>query len=144
MFSFTSNETLHQCLGPLWIELYQFHWYSGIGVVWRNQAQMPQISCRDTSKVIQSLQIIISHQMRPYSSFKALCGLSCACFTGTCVLGQIGEAGLQHPKSCTGTHEEWSKVFISSSFNMRWGLPLCKGDLGILLYLPYGRGLFKH
>ena len=103
---FTSSETLYQCLGPLWIELYLFHWYLGIGVVWGNQAQMPQISCRNTSKVIQSLQIIISHQMRPYSSVKALCGLSCTCFTGTWILGKFGEAGLQHPKSCTGTHEE--------------------------------------
>ena len=32
-------------------------------------------SCVGILKVIQSLQILISHQMRPYSGVKALCGL---------------------------------------------------------------------
>ena len=37
-----------------------------------NWAWIPQITFRETWKVIQSLQILILHQMRPYSSAKAL------------------------------------------------------------------------
>ena len=46
--------------------------------------QIPQIFCRDTWKLIQSPQILISHQLRPYSSVKALCGVS---YTVSQVLG---------------------------------------------------------
>ena len=45
--------------------------FTGIGIIWGNWARIPQITCRDTWKVIQSLQILILHQMRPYSSVKA-------------------------------------------------------------------------
>ena len=45
---------------------------TGIGTIWENWARIPQITCRDTWKVIQSLQILILHQMRPYSSVKGL------------------------------------------------------------------------
>ena len=45
---FTSNETLLQCQGPLWVELYLFHRYSGIGAIWGNLARIPQIMHRDT------------------------------------------------------------------------------------------------
>ena len=55
---FEPNETLLQCQGPVWVELYLFYRYSGIG-------------------------LHISHQIRPFSSVKALCGLSYTCFTGT-------------------------------------------------------------
>ena len=58
-------------------------------------------------KVIQSLQLLVSHQMRPHSSVRALCGLSYTCFTGTRVLGQFGETGPKHPKSCAGTNESF-------------------------------------
>ena len=33
-----------------------------------NRAQLPEIMVRETQKVIQSLQVIISHQVRPYLS----------------------------------------------------------------------------
>ena len=46
----------------------------------------------------KSSHILISHQMRPYSSFKALFGVSYTCFTGTQVLGQFGETGSEYPK----------------------------------------------
>ena len=108
---FTSSETLLQWQDPLWVKLYLFQRYSSIGAIWGNWAQIPQITCRDTRKVIQSLQILILHQMRPYSSVKALCGSSYTCFTGTQVLGQFGETWPEYPKSCTGTHEKQSKVF---------------------------------
>ena len=75
-----------------------------LGKFWGNWAQIPQIMCRDTWKVIQSLQLLVSHQMRPYSSVRALCGSSYTCFTGTWILGQFGETRPECPKSCAGTH----------------------------------------
>ena len=54
---FTSNETLCQCLSPLWGELYLFHRYSGIGAIWGNLRRIPK-SCTEThekqSKVFSS------------------------------------------------------------------------------------------
>ena len=61
---------------------------------------------RVTQKVIQSLQFLISHQMRAYFSVKGLYGLSYDGFTDTRVLGRIGETGPEYPKSCTETHEK--------------------------------------
>ena len=58
--------------------------------------------CRDTWKVIRSLQLLIPHRMRPYSSAKGLCGLSYTFFTGTQLLGQFGETGPPQWPSCTG------------------------------------------
>ena len=101
---FTSNDTLLQCQGPLWPKLYLCHRYSNIGAIQGNWVRIPQIMCRDTRKVIQSLQLLVSHQMRPYSSVRALCGSSYTCFTGTWILGQFGETRPECPKSCAGTH----------------------------------------
>ena len=44
--------------------------------------------------------------MRLYSSVKVLCGLNYTYFSGTRVLGQIGETGPEYPKSRAGTHEK--------------------------------------
>ena len=123
---FTSNETLLQCQDSLWVELYLFHRQSGVEAIWGNWARLPQITCRDTWKVTQSLQILILHQMGPYSSVQALCWSSCTCFTGTQVLGQFGEPWPEYPKSCTGTHEKQSKVF-SSTFHFNQLLLQCLG-----------------
>ena len=101
----TSNETLLKCQGPLWVELYLFLRYSDIEAFLRKWAQILQITCRNTWKGIQNLQILMLHQMRPYTIVKALCGVSYTCFTGTRVLGQFGEGGPKYPKSCTDTHE---------------------------------------
>ena len=103
---FDSNETLLQCQGPVRAELYLFYRYSGIGAISGNWSWIPQIMSRVTWKVMQRLQIRISHQMKPYSSVKALCGLSYTCFTDTRVLGQFGETGPKYPKSCVETHKK--------------------------------------
>ena len=94
--------------------------------IWRNWARIPQIMCRDTWNLIRSLQLLVSHQMRPYSSVRALCGSSYTGFTGTWVLGQFGEIRPEYPKSCAGTHEKNSKVF-SSLFHIKWDLTLVSG-----------------
>ena len=95
----------------------------GFWAIWGNWAPIPKIMCRDTWKVIQSLQLLVSHQIRPYSSIRALCGSSYTCFTGTRVLGQFGENGPKYPKSCTGTHEKSFKVF-RLLFYIKWDLTL--------------------
>ena len=120
---FTSNENLLYCQGCLWIELNLFHRYSGIGAIWENWSRIPQITCRDRWKIIQSLQLLVSHQMRLYSSVRVLCGLSYTCFTDTRVLGQFGETGPEYPKLQAGTHEKSSKVF-RSLFHIKWDLTL--------------------
>ena len=66
--------------------------------------------------VIQSLKFLVSHQMRHYSTVRALCGLSYTCFTVTWVLGEFGETGPKYPISCAGTHEKLSKVFSSTFY----------------------------
>ena len=103
---YTSNGTLLLHHYPLWVELYLFHWESGIGSIWGNWVRIPQIMCTEKWKVIQSLQLLVSYQMRPYSSVIALCGLSFTCFIGTRVLGQFGETRTKYPKSHAGTHEK--------------------------------------
>ena len=69
---FTSNETLCQWLRSLWVELYLFHRYSGIGAIWGNLAQIHQIMPRDTGKVNQGLPLHIPHQISFYSSIQDL------------------------------------------------------------------------
>ena len=58
----------------LWVKSYLFCKYLNFGAIWGKRAQIPKITCRDTWKIIQSLQLLISHQMRSYSRVKALCG----------------------------------------------------------------------
>ena len=94
---FTSNETLLQCQGPLWVDLYLFNSYSGIRAIWENWVQIPQIMCRDTIKVMQSFLHHILHWMRSYTSAEAIWGLSFTCFGVLWVLGQFGKTGPQCP-----------------------------------------------
>ena len=68
--------------------------------------------------------------MRPYSSVKGFCGLSYTYFPGTWVLGQFGETGPEHPKTCTKT----SAPHLTSNDV----LLLCQGHLRVQLYLSYG------
>ena len=67
-------------------------------------------------KVIQSLQLFVSHQIRPNSSVRALCGLSYTCFTGSQVLGQFGEIGPEYPKLCAGGHMKSNPKFSAPCF----------------------------
>ena len=83
-----------------------FHRYLGIGAISENWNRIPQIMCKDTWKIIQSLQLLVWHQMGPCCSFRAICGLSYTCFTGIWVLGQFGETGLKYPKSHAEAHEK--------------------------------------
>ena len=73
---------------------------------------------RVAGKVIQSLYLLISHQMRPYYSFKAFCRPSYIYFAGTWELGQYGKTGTEYSKSYAGAHKNEFKVF-SPSFNVK-------------------------
>ena len=59
-----------------------------------NRAQMPQMMVRETWKVIQSFQLIISHQLMPYSNPKAIWRSSFICFR---VFGALVSFGAQSP-----------------------------------------------
>ena len=107
----------------MWVQLYLFLRYSGIGAIWRNWVWIPQIMCRNTWKVIQSLHPLVSHQMRLYSRIRTFCGLSYTSFTCIGVFLQFWETAPKYPKRCTGTHEKLLKVF-SSLFQIKWDFNL--------------------
>ena len=112
---FTSNETFLKCESSLWVELYLFHRYSGIGGILGNWAQILQMMHRDARKVIQSFQLLFSNQMRLYSSVRVLFKLSYTCFSGTEVLGPFQEAGPEYSKSCAG-HMKSNPKFSARCF----------------------------
>ena len=85
----------------------------------------------------QSLQVLISHQMRLYSSDKGFCGLSYTCFSGIQVLGQFGYTGPKHPKSCTRNTKRNPKT-SAPHLTSNEVLLLCQSHLRVQLYLSYG------
>ena len=50
-------------------------------------------------RVIQSVKLHVSHQMKPYSTVKVICGSSYTCFSIVLQLGQVGEIRLKFPLS---------------------------------------------
>ena len=64
------------------------------GALASSMAQIPQMMVKGTQKVIQTLQLIISHQMIPYSNPKAIWKSSLACFR---VFGALALFGEQYP-----------------------------------------------
>ena len=78
---------------------------------------------RNMPKVIHSLQLHISHQMRSYSSAKIIWQLSYTCFLGTWALGKFWGKGQNTPKSTTESHKKKFKVF-NSLFHIKWDLAL--------------------
>ena len=54
--------------------------------------------CKDTQKVTQNPLLHILHHVRLYSSIKAICGLSYACFIANWILRQLRETVLEYPK----------------------------------------------
>ena len=79
---------------------------------------------RNMPKVIHSLQLHISHQMRSYFSAKIIWPLSYTCFLGTWALGQFwGRKDPNTPKSSTESHKKKFKVF-NFLFHIKWDLML--------------------
>ena len=78
------------------IELYLFYKYLALRQ-FREAGPKYPISC--AGKVIQSLQLQISHQMRPYSNVKAIRGSSSyTCLRVFGSLGQFWQTGPKYPK----------------------------------------------
>ena len=63
---------------------------------------LPQIMGMDTQKVVQSVKLHISHQMKPYSSVKAIWRLSYTCAS---VFGHSGKSGKLGPNTPNYEHQ---------------------------------------
>ena len=83
----------------IWGSIYAcFRLVAGIGASQRNLAPMHQIFGRDTQKIIQSMKLQISHQIKPCSSVKVISGFRSTCLVYFGALGQVGEIEVKHPK----------------------------------------------
>ena len=89
---------------------------------------------KDIPKVIQSTKLQISHQMKPYSSVKAIWESRYTCFSVFGELGQVGEIGSNYPKSLSEMQRTLSKV-LNSTFDISEALLSGKGHLRVELYL---------
>ena len=74
--------------------------------------------------------------MRPYSSLKGPCGLSCTCFPVTRVWGSLGKLGLNIPNHAQG-HSKSNPKTSSPHLTSDDVLLLCQGHLRVQLYLSY-------
>ena len=68
------------CEGPVLPVLGYFGHKCNLEKLGSKRAQILQIMVRETQKVIQSVQLITSHEMIPYSNPKAVGRSSFACF----------------------------------------------------------------
>ena len=105
---------------PIW--LYLLYCICGIAASWEIWAQTPQITGTDTQKVIHNVKLLISYQMKPYSSLKAIWGSIYTC--SSCVfakLGQVGEIWCKYLKSWAEIHRKSSKV-LNSILHIKWSL----------------------
>ena len=91
---FMSNQALLKCKDHLRVQLYQLQHIWGIVRSQGNWDQISQIMDMDKQKVIPSVQLHISHQMKSCFSVNAIQGLSCKCFR---VFGEFMETRLQCP-----------------------------------------------
>ena len=124
----------YSCQDHLTIELYLFFGQLGITAIWEERAQIPLIKYRVTQKEIQSLQVHISHQMRPYASVRALRELSYTCFTDTRVLGNLGKLGPNTQNHVQG-HLKSNPKSSAPGFTSNQTLPQYQGTLWVKLYL---------
>ena len=90
-------------VGPI-IPVSQVLWHWG-NLAGETRPEYPK-SCAGRPEKKSSLQLFVSHQMRPYFSAIVLRGLSYTCFIGTWVLGQFGKTGAKYPTTFTGTPQK--------------------------------------
>ena len=79
---------------------------------------------KDTWKVIWTVQLHISHQMRPYSSRKTVWGSGCRVFWA---LGQFGETGLKYLKSWAESHPKCLTPHFSSNETLIMNVKAIRG-----------------
>ena len=84
---------------------------------------MSHIINTDIQKVIKSVKLHISHQVKPYASVKAICRFSYTCFNIFGELGQTEKIGPKCPTSSAQIHRKSLKV-LNSTFHINEALPL--------------------
>ena len=102
---------------------FKVSWALGhLGKLSPNRAQIPQIMTREAQQIINSLQLIISHQVSPYLSLMTIRVLSLTCSRAFGPLVQFVENGPQralntgnHWKRDTGSHWKSSTHHFRSS-----------------------------
>ena len=109
-----------------------------LGQFWEKGPEYPQIIMEQHMKKIQSLQLHISHQIKLYSSVKALSVLSYPCFTVIWALGQFGETGPKYSKSSARTQTQSNPDFSASYVTLNEVLHKCQSYLRVELYLFQG------
>ena len=93
-----------------------------LGKLTPNQAKIPQIMFREAQEIINSLQLIISHQVRPYLRLMTIRGSSLTCSSAFGSLARFVENELQRVsnttnywKTDTGNHSKSSTHHLLSS-----------------------------
>ena len=106
----------------------------GIMPIWGNWTQTSQILGRETRKVNQSLQLHISHQMRPYARAKSFRGrLSYICMR---VLGALWAISINKAKNeaiQSMWNNVWNNPVFNPNFTLNKALLNCKGHAKVLI-----------
>ena len=89
----------------------------------------------NTSKVIQSVKFHISHQMKPYSIVKVICGSSYTCFSIFWELAQVWEIRPEFPLIIGTNTEKFIHGVKTPHLTSNETLIRCKGHLRVNLYL---------
>ena len=111
----------------------RFTCFRDIRTIWGEQAHITQFLILVTQQNIQSLQLDILHQMRPYSSVEAIRGL--VDFHLFSVFGEIGPIqGPNYPILGSGGTTSYSKS-PDSYFTSNEALPKFKGHLRVEFYI---------
>ena len=117
---FHSNEALLLCQGNLRVELHLFYGSRAFGQIWETGAKCPKIMCKDTRRVIKTLQLHISHQMRLCPSVKVSWRLPFTCFTCIWALWSSGEPGPKYPQiMCRDTRKVIQSLQLHISHQVR-------------------------
>ena len=125
----------YSCQDHLKIELYLLFGVVGHqGNLGEKGPNTPISSTKSPKIKIQSLQLLILHQMRPHISVQDLCGSNYTCFTGTQLLGHIGETGPEYPNHEQG-HMKSNQKSSAPCFTQNLTLLQCQDSLQVELYL---------
>ena len=99
---------------------FKVFWALGqLGKLTPNQAKIPQIMAREAQEIINSLQLIISHQVRPYLRLMTIRGSSLTCSSAFGSLARFVEnepqKSLKYHKLLEERYWKSFKIFNSSS-----------------------------
>ena len=126
----------YSCLDHLTIELYLVFLGSwALGQFGVKRPKYPYVKYKVTQKEIQSLQLLISHQMRPYASAQALGGSNYIPVSQVLrYCGNLGKLGPNTPNHMQG-HMKSNTKSSALCFTTNQTLLQCQGPLWVELYL---------